>query len=59
LSYRGDLDQDREDARRLGEATCLRVLRNGTADLRLWDGATFHLRKLETRAQAVTLSPPG
>jgi SAM-dependent methyltransferase len=47
LSYRGDLDQDRDDARRLGEASSLAVLRNGTADLRLWDGTTFHLRKPE------------
>ena len=45
LSYRGDLDLDRRDARRYGEAAGLRVLRNGTTDLRLWDGATFHLRK--------------
>jgi SAM-dependent methyltransferase len=45
LSYRGDLELDRDDARRLGAAVGLRVLRNGTADLRLWDGTTFHLRK--------------
>jgi SAM-dependent methyltransferase len=45
LSYRGDLELDREDARRLGAAVGLRVLRNGTADLWLWDGTTFHLRK--------------
>jgi hypothetical protein len=50
LSYRGDLELDRKDARRLGEAAGLRVLRNGTADLRLWDGATFHLRKPGTGA---------
>ena len=47
LSYRGDLELDRGDVRRLAEATGLRVLRNGTTDLRLWDGATFHLRKTE------------
>jgi SAM-dependent methyltransferase len=47
LSYRGNPDLDREDARRLGAASGLAVLRNGTADLRLWDGATFHLRKPE------------
>jgi SAM-dependent methyltransferase len=45
LSYRGDLELDRQDARRLAEATGLRLLRSGTSDLRLWDGATFHLRK--------------
>jgi SAM-dependent methyltransferase len=50
LSYRGDLELDRQDARRLGEAAGLRVLRNGTADLRLWDGTTFHLRKREIGA---------
>jgi SAM-dependent methyltransferase len=42
LSYR---ELDRQDARRLAEATGLRLLRSGTSDLRLWDGATFHLRK--------------
>ena len=47
LSYRGDLELDREDARRLADAAGLRVLRNGTGDLRLWDGTTFHLRKPE------------
>jgi SAM-dependent methyltransferase len=45
LSYRGDLELDRQDARRLADGAGLRVLRNGTTDLRLWDGATFHLRK--------------
>lgn len=45
LSYRGDLEIDRQDAGRLGEAVGLGVLRSGTADLRLWDGTTFHLRK--------------
>jgi SAM-dependent methyltransferase len=50
LSYRGDLELDRQDARRLGEAAGLRVLRNGTMDLRLWDGATFHLRKPQAGA---------
>jgi SAM-dependent methyltransferase len=45
LSYRGDLELDRQDACRLGEAVGLRVLRNGTSDLRLWDGTTFHLRR--------------
>ena len=48
LSYRGDLELDRQDARRLAEAAGLHILRNGTADLRLWDGTTFHLRKPET-----------
>jgi SAM-dependent methyltransferase len=50
LSYRGDLELDRQDALRLGEAAGLRVLRNGAADLRLWDGTTFHLRKREIGA---------
>jgi SAM-dependent methyltransferase len=45
LSYRGDLELDREDACGLGQAVGLRVLRSGTSDLRLWDGTTFHLRK--------------
>jgi SAM-dependent methyltransferase len=57
LSYRGDLDLDRQDVRRLGEAAGLRVLRNGTTDLRLWDGATFHLRKPEAEREE-GISPP-
>jgi SAM-dependent methyltransferase len=57
LSYRGDLELDREDARRLADTTELRVLRNGTADLRLWDGTTFHLRKPETGAEGVAPQP--
>jgi SAM-dependent methyltransferase len=58
LSYRGDLDQDREDTCRLGEVTGLGVLRAGTADLRLWDGTTFHLRKPETVAEGVSGDQP-
>jgi hypothetical protein len=45
LSYRGDLELDRDDARRLAATTGFAVLRDGTTDLELWDGATFHLRK--------------
>jgi SAM-dependent methyltransferase len=59
LSYRGDLELDREDARRLAEAARLRVLRNGTTDLRLWDGTTFHLRKPEQGAAGVVISSTG
>jgi SAM-dependent methyltransferase len=59
LSYRGDLELDRQDARRLAEMSGLRVLRNGTTDLRLWDGATFHLRKPVEGAPRVAISPPG
>jgi SAM-dependent methyltransferase len=59
LSYRGDLELDRQDARRLAETTGLRVLRNGTTDLRLWDGATFHLRKPEVAAAGVVISSTG
>jgi SAM-dependent methyltransferase len=53
LSYRGDLELDRQDARRLAEAVGLSVLRNGALDLRLWDGATFHLRKPAGRSGRV------
>jgi ubiquinone/menaquinone biosynthesis C-methylase UbiE len=59
LSYRGDLELDRQDARRLAETAGLRVLRNGTTDLRLWDGATFHLRKPEVAAAGVVISSTG
>jgi SAM-dependent methyltransferase len=58
LSYRGDFGLDRQDARRLAEAAGLRVLRNGTSDLGLWDGVTFHLRKPETGATDGAFSPP-
>jgi SAM-dependent methyltransferase len=59
LSYRGDLELDRADARRLAQTAGLRVVRNGAMDLRLWDGATFHLRNLEGGAERVAISPPG
>jgi SAM-dependent methyltransferase len=59
LSYCGDLELDKQDARRLAEAAGLRILRNGTTDLRFWDGATFHLRKPEAGAAGVAISPPG
>ena len=59
LSYRGDLELDRHDVRDLAEAAGMCVLRNGTSDLRLWDGATFHLRKTGTGAAGAAISPPG
>lgn len=57
MSYRGDLERDRQDARNLAEAAGLRTLRNGASDLRLWDGATFHLRK-PNEAAGAPISPP-
>ena len=44
-SYRDDLDADRRDIARLSETFGLAIVRNGTRDLTLWDGAAFHLRK--------------
>lgn len=44
-SYRGDLARDREDAARLARGGGFALLRDGTADLALWDGRTFHLRR--------------
>lgn len=44
-SYRGDLGQDRADARRLGEAAGFRLLRAGEQPLRIWNGAGFHLTR--------------
>jgi hypothetical protein len=46
LSYRGDLVRDRRDAARLADAAGFSLLRNGLADLSLWDGAAFHFAKL-------------
>src|SRR5690606_8533926 len=45
LTYRGDLARDRHELEELAAASGLSVRRNGTRDLRLWDGTTFHLRK--------------
>jgi SAM-dependent methyltransferase len=44
-SYRGDLDADRNDIARLAAASGLHVERDGTLDFKIWDGATFLLRK--------------
>jgi SAM-dependent methyltransferase len=45
FSYRGDLAADRADLARLAQAAGLQVVRNGTRDLSLWDGAAFQLAK--------------
>ena len=57
LSYRGDLEVDRRDVRRLAQTAGLHVLRNGTLDLRLWDGATFHLRQSVDQATRSSMRP--
>jgi SAM-dependent methyltransferase len=45
LSYRGDLTLDRADAATFAAELGLELLRNGSSDLRSWDGTTFHFRK--------------
>lgn len=45
LSYRGDLERDRTDAAAFADALGLELVRNGSADLALWDGRTFHFRR--------------
>jgi SAM-dependent methyltransferase len=45
FSYGGDLDADRAELSRLAAKFRLTVLRNGTRDLQLWDGAAFVLEK--------------
>jgi cyclopropane fatty-acyl-phospholipid synthase-like methyltransferase len=45
LSYRGDLTLDRSDAGAFSTELGFELLRDGTSDLRSWDGTTFHLRK--------------
>jgi predicted TPR repeat methyltransferase len=45
LSYRGDLERDRADAAAFADALGLKLLRNGSTDLDLWDGRTFHFRR--------------
>jgi SAM-dependent methyltransferase len=44
-SYRGDLDADRAELAQLAAKFGFTVLRNGTRDLQLWDGAAFVLEK--------------
>lgn len=45
LSYRQDVEIDRQELRELAARTGFLVLRNGQAQLSSWDGLTFHLRK--------------
>ncbi len=45
LSYRGDPERDRADARVFAADLDLELLRCGTSDLRSWDGTTFHWRQ--------------
>jgi SAM-dependent methyltransferase len=44
-SYRGDLDADRVELRRLAATHGFSIQRDGTRDFTLWDGVTFLLRK--------------
>jgi len=44
-SYRGDLAADRRAVEDLSQRYGFAVIRNGTRDFTLWDGATFLLRK--------------
>ena len=45
LSYRGQPELDRLDATRFGRDNGIDVLCAGMAELRTWDGRTFHWRK--------------
>ena len=45
-SYCGDLDADRHAVADLSQRYGFTVLRNGTRDFTLWDGATFLLRRM-------------
>jgi len=45
FSYRGDLDWDRAELARFAAEFGFHILRNGTHDLQLWDGAAFLLEK--------------
>jgi SAM-dependent methyltransferase len=44
-SYRDDFEADRRDLDRLAQAHGLEVVRRGTRDFVLWDGASFVLRR--------------
>lgn len=50
LSYRGDPELDKADARRFAERLGFELLRNGTLDLVSWDGRTFHLHRSASTA---------
>ncbi len=45
LSYRGDLDLDRADAGGFAADLGFELRRNGTSDLKTWDGRSFHLHR--------------
>ena len=45
LSYCGDPARDQADARELAAAAGFELARNGSSDLRSWDGRTFHFCK--------------
>lgn len=45
LSHRGDLGLDRADAECFAAGLGFQLLRNGTSDVKLWPGKTFHMRK--------------
>ena len=45
LSHRADLGLDRADAEHFAAGLGLQLLRNGTSDVKLWPGRTFHLRR--------------
>ncbi|MBV8492795.1 MAG: methyltransferase domain-containing protein [Alphaproteobacteria bacterium] len=53
FSYRGDLDANRHEVAALAARHGFELIRNGTRDFTLWDGATFLLRK-----QARLSAPP-
>ena len=44
-SYRGSFERDRCDVAKLADTFALRLIRNGTQDLSLWDGMAFLLQK--------------
>ncbi|MGY2050976.1 class I SAM-dependent methyltransferase [Methylobacterium sp. JK268] len=45
-SYRGDAARDRREVGGLARAHGFRVLRDGVAPFRTWDGAAFHLQRM-------------
>ena len=45
FTYRDDFEADRTDLDRLAHAHGLRLVRRGTRDFQLWDGASFLLKK--------------
>ncbi|MFL5576660.1 MAG: class I SAM-dependent methyltransferase [Gemmatimonadaceae bacterium] len=51
FSFRGDLDADRADVRRLAHAHGFAVLEDGVQPFRLWDGSVWRMERMERKGR--------